>query len=147
MNRLSRIPLARLEAMPTDRFFAWLDDGREVDVSAARTLCEAIDLAKVRCAHKRYFVIQQDRADARRFLHSFYISKSSRTGTWRKALDGGPKVFEGDHEAQEQWTMQVYAPLAPVPPWQWSESDRTGARYGICPDLAADAPLIVEVQS
>lgn len=125
-----------------DRFYAWRDDGTPIDVSGAATQTEAVNIAAPFCKHKAHFVIQQDCTDARRFLHHYYVSKSTKYGTHRASLDGGPKVFEGNHEAKLVLTMQVLSSFEPVAPWRWSPEDPTGARHGRCPDLLDDAPVI-----
>ena len=69
--------------MATDSFAAWLANGTPVDVSSATTLDEAVDLAAPHSAHKGNFVIQHTRRDARRFLHFYGVTKSTKNGSWR----------------------------------------------------------------
>lgn len=130
----------RLRPMSAETFRAWRDNGTALDVAAATTLAEAIDLAKPNCQHKTHFVIEQTKG-ARRFLHHYAVTKSTTKGFYRDSYDGGPRVFVGFCEAKFLFTMQVYAPLEPVAPWQWSDADRTGEKHGLCPDLLAAGGL------
>lgn len=135
MNAPVRLQPQRATALPADTFRAWLGNGTAIDVSVATTLDEACNLAKPHSAHKGTFWIEHTRADARRFIHTYGVTKSTKRGYWRDSYDGGPRVFEGLCEAKLLASLQVYMPLEPVAPWQWSEHDRTGDRHGLCLDL------------
>jgi hypothetical protein len=130
----------RPQRLPRDRFEAWHDNGVAIDVSAAETLDEALSLAAPQSGHKRNFVIQHTRADLRRFLHFYGVTKSTKNGRHRPSRDsfGALQVFEGNLEPKLLMSMQVYSPLQPVAPWQWSAEDYSGERHGICPDLVAN---------
>jgi len=134
----------RPQRLARDSFEAWHGSGIAIDVSAAETLDEAVNIAAPASGHKCNFVIQHTRADLRRFLHFYGVTKSTKRFTSRPALDGGYAVREGILEPKLLMSMQVYAPLQPVAPWQWSAEDYMGEKHGICPDLIA--PL-VEVRS
>jgi hypothetical protein len=140
--RNSTVPAVRSER-PTrlsgDAFEAWHGNGVPIDVSAAETMDEAVNIAAPQSGHKLNFVIQQTRRDARRFLHFFGVTKSTKRFTRRPALDGAYDVREGVLEPKHLLTMQVYAPLQPVAPWKWSAEDYSGEKHGICPDLIAAA--------
>lgn len=132
---LASVASIRPAALPADTFRAWLGNGTEIDVSAATSLDEARDLAAPHSAHKATFWIEQTRTDARRFIHAYGVTKSTKRGYYRDSYDGGPRVFVGFCEAKHIASLQIYMPLEPVAPWQWSEYDRTGERHGLCPDL------------
>jgi hypothetical protein len=123
--------------MQGDRFYAWHGNGVPIDVSAAETLDEAVSIAAPQSSHKQHFVIQHDRRDARRFLHFYGVTKSTRRFTTRPALVGAYDVREGVLEPKHLLSMQVIAPLQPVAPWRWSAEDYSGAKHGRCPDLVA----------
>lgn len=142
MNQLSRIPAARAQELPRDTFEAWRQNGEPLETSGANTLEEAINLAAPFVKHKDHFFIQHNRADARRFLHVYYVPKSTKKGVWRESYDGGPKVFEGFCEVKELFATQIDAPFSPVAPYQWSQDDPTGAKHGICADLAR--PVVID---
>jgi hypothetical protein len=135
MNAPVPIRPARATAINGDTFRAWLGNGTAIDASAATTLDEARDLAAPECQHKGTFWIEQTRADGRRFIHTYGVTKSTKKGYFRDSYDGGPRVFVGFCEAKLLASLQVYTPLEPVAPWQWSSQDQTGARHGLCPDL------------
>lgn len=132
----------RLRPMSCDTFRAWRDNGTALDVAAATTLAEAVELAKPDCSHKTHFVIEQTTANARRFLHHYAVTKSTTKGFYRESYDGGPRVFVGFCEAKFLFSMQVYSPLEPVAPWQWSDADRTGEKHGLCPDLVTSGAQV-----
>ena len=115
----------RARPMNAETFRAWRDNGTELDVADAADLAEAVELAKPQTAHKTHFVIEQTKG-ARRYWHHYAVTKSSTKGFYRDSYDGGPRVFVGFCEAKFLYSMQVYAPLEPVAPWQWSDADRTG---------------------
>lgn len=126
-----------------DAFRAWHASGVEIDVSAAASLAEALAIVAPRSCHKGNFVIQHDRKDARRWLHFYGVTKSTKRFTTRPALDGGRPVREGILEPKLLMSMQVLAPLQPVAPWKWSAEDYSGEKHGICPDLAEPGRMVV----
>jgi len=125
----------RPSIIAADTFKAWRANGTPLDVSAATTLDEARDLAAPQTEHKACFVIEETTARARRFLHTYSVTKSTKRGYYRESYDGGPKVFQGFCEPKHVMTAQIYTPYEPVAPWQWSDHDRTGEKHGICLDL------------
>lgn len=132
----------RPQPLDGDRFYAWHGSGVPIDVSAAETLEEAVSIAAPQSSHKCHFVIQHDRKDARRFLHFYGVTKSTKHFTTRPALDGGYPVREGRLEPKHLMGLQVYTPLQPVAPWRWSAEDYMGEKHGICPDLAGGPTLV-----
>lgn len=118
-----------------DTFEAWHASGIPIDVSAATTIEEAVNIAAPQSSHKCNFVIQHNRQDARRFLHFYGVTKSTKRFTTRPALDGAYPVREGILEPKLLLSMQVLAPLQPVAPWQWSADDYMGEKHGRCADL------------
>ncbi len=143
------VGFTRAQPLRGDSFEAWHQTGTAIDVSAATTLEEAKIIAARESGHKCRFVIQHNRADARRFWYIFYVSKSTVRGTYRRSRDTGfggfgPSVFEGNLEIKAEFSMQVLSPLVPVAPWQWSAEDYMGEKHGICPDLVGVDRQLVE---
>lgn len=143
MNALAPIAPQRATRLAGDTFEAWHASGAPIDVSTATTLEEAEAIAAPQSGHKCQFVIQKNRADARRFLHFYTVTKSTKRFVQRPALDGAYTVREGVLEPKHIMTLQVLAPLQPVGPWRWSAEDYMGEKHGRCPDLVG-GPTLVE---
>ncbi len=129
--------IVRAQPIGRDTFRAWLGSGNEIDVSAATTLDEARDLTAPHSAHKCQFWVEHSRADARRFLYVYGVTKSTKKGVWRENRESKylNRVFEGNLEPKQLGAMQILAPFEPVAPWQWSADDYSGTKHGRCPDL------------
>ena len=118
---------------------AWHQSGEELDIAPARDLTEAADRAVVQCGHKAHFsVLEVDTFDRIATEHLFYVSKSSKAGTFRRAHDGNYPVFEGNHQHKLLLSRAMLA-FAPVAPWCWSQDDPTGFKHGRLP---ANSPLL-----
>lgn len=130
----------RPEPLRRMAYRAWHQSGREMDTSPAAALSEAIEIAKVGCRHKDCFaVLEVDTFDRRATVHHFRVKKSTKHGSYRRALDNPMHdVFEGNLEAEPLYSQPVTA-FAPVAPWQWSQDDPSGFKHG---KLTVDSPLL-----
>ena len=101
-------------------FAAWrvLSDGKAQAIEVvATTLAEAVDQAKVQCAHKDVFVIRvTDALTAETKAHFFAVKRKSQ-GRWVVRDHVPTKVH--DQYAEPLFALAVSA-FQPVEPWRWT---------------------------
>lgn len=125
MTKMVEVSAMKAQSME-DTFEAWRispDSPRgevcALDVSAATSLADAVDIAAPLCFHKDSFVVQViDGVTGKRMLHFYAVKRRSNPiRQWNKERLCHENMHP--HYAVAMFSMAVSA-FEPVEPWRWS---------------------------